>query len=164
MVGIGDMSPSNMSPPPNMFPSQELRELPLQEIEPNLSQPRRHFDETTLDGLADSLRERCCAVPESQRGVEERGRERGGERGREGAERRASAGAGAGSNRYERRQGMGRPAGRRGDRAHLAQPEIAPGGRIRLRRRGDCLGRSVGRRDRSRLKAQIADLRSVCGF
>jgi hypothetical protein len=31
-----------------MYQSQELRDLPLEQIEPNLSQPRRCFDEATL--------------------------------------------------------------------------------------------------------------------
>ncbi len=44
-------------------PSQELRELPLEMIEPNLSQPRRYFDEETLDALASSLRERGVLQP-----------------------------------------------------------------------------------------------------
>jgi ParB-like chromosome segregation protein Spo0J len=35
-----------------MYPSQELRELPVQEIEPNLSQPRRYFDEQALQELS----------------------------------------------------------------------------------------------------------------
>jgi ParB family chromosome partitioning protein len=34
----------------------ELRDLALDEIEPNLAQPRYHFDEATLETLADSLR------------------------------------------------------------------------------------------------------------
>jgi hypothetical protein len=38
--------------------AQELRELPVDVIEPNLSQPRRYFDGEALDALADSLRER----------------------------------------------------------------------------------------------------------
>jgi ParB family chromosome partitioning protein len=51
-----------------MFPSsstsqdavQALRELPVEEIEPNPSQPRRHFDEAALQALAGSIRE--CGV------------------------------------------------------------------------------------------------------
>ena len=46
-----------------MSPPQELQDLPLQEIEPNLSQPRRYFDEAALDALADSLRERGVLQP-----------------------------------------------------------------------------------------------------
>jgi ParB family chromosome partitioning protein len=46
-----------------MCPSQELRELPLQEIEPNLSQPRRYFDEEALKALAGSVEERGVLQP-----------------------------------------------------------------------------------------------------
>jgi ParB family transcriptional regulator, chromosome partitioning protein len=46
-----------------MCPSQELRELPVQEIEPNLSQPRRYFDEQALEELAGSVRERGVLQP-----------------------------------------------------------------------------------------------------
>jgi ParB family chromosome partitioning protein len=42
---------------------QELRELPVEMIEPNVSQPRRHFDEEALQGLAGSLRERGVLQP-----------------------------------------------------------------------------------------------------
>jgi ParB family chromosome partitioning protein len=46
-----------------MCPSQELRELPVQAIEPNLSQPRRYFDERALEELAGSVRERGVLQP-----------------------------------------------------------------------------------------------------
>ena len=46
-----------------MSPPQELQDLPLEEIEPNLSQPRRYFDEEALDALASSLRERGVLQP-----------------------------------------------------------------------------------------------------
>jgi ParB family chromosome partitioning protein len=52
MVGIGDMPPS-----------QELRELPVDVIEPNPSQPRCYFDEGTLKELADSVSERGVLQP-----------------------------------------------------------------------------------------------------
>jgi ParB family transcriptional regulator, chromosome partitioning protein len=42
---------------------QELRELPVQEIEPNLSQARRYFDEATLQELAGSISERGVLQP-----------------------------------------------------------------------------------------------------
>lgn len=42
---------------------QELREVPVQLIDPNPSQPRRHFDETALHALADSIRERGVLQP-----------------------------------------------------------------------------------------------------
>jgi hypothetical protein len=35
-----------------MSPPQELRDLPVEAIEPNLSQPRRYFDEGALEALA----------------------------------------------------------------------------------------------------------------
>jgi len=44
-------------------PPQELRELPLQEIEPNLSQPRRYFGEAALEALAGSVRDRGVLQP-----------------------------------------------------------------------------------------------------
>src|SRR5437588_4214860 len=43
--------------------SQELRELPLELIEPNPSQPRRGFDEAALVALADSIRTRGVLQP-----------------------------------------------------------------------------------------------------
>ena len=46
-----------------MPPSQELRELPVALISPNLSQPRRHFDESSLEELAGSVRERGVLQP-----------------------------------------------------------------------------------------------------
>jgi ParB family chromosome partitioning protein len=42
---------------------QELREVPVQLIDPNPSQPRQHFDETALHALADSIRERGVLQP-----------------------------------------------------------------------------------------------------
>jgi ParB family chromosome partitioning protein len=42
---------------------QELRELPLDLVAPNPSQPRRYFDETTLQALADSVREQGVLQP-----------------------------------------------------------------------------------------------------
>ena len=44
-------------------PSLQLRELPVGLIEPNLSQPRRYFDEAALQALASSLRERGVLQP-----------------------------------------------------------------------------------------------------
>src|SRR3954452_16328298 len=41
----------------------ELRELPVELIAPNPRQPRRRFDEDTLRGLADSIRERGVVQP-----------------------------------------------------------------------------------------------------
>jgi ParB family transcriptional regulator, chromosome partitioning protein len=41
----------------------ELRELALEEIEPNFSQPRYHFDEVSLEALAGSLREHGVLQP-----------------------------------------------------------------------------------------------------
>ena len=46
-----------------MPPSQELRELPVAVIGPNLSQPRCYFDEGTLKELADSVSERGVLQP-----------------------------------------------------------------------------------------------------
>jgi ParB family transcriptional regulator, chromosome partitioning protein len=41
----------------------ELQELALEEIEPNFSQPRYHFDEAALEALAGSLREHGVLQP-----------------------------------------------------------------------------------------------------
>jgi ParB family transcriptional regulator, chromosome partitioning protein len=46
-----------------MSPSQDLRELPLGLIEPNLAQPRRCFDQATLQELAGSIGERGVLQP-----------------------------------------------------------------------------------------------------
>jgi len=46
-----------------MPPPQELQDLPVDLIDPNLSQPRRYFDETTLQALAGSLRDRGVLQP-----------------------------------------------------------------------------------------------------
>jgi len=46
-----------------MSPSQDLRELPLGLIEPNLAQPRRYFDEATLQELAGSIGQRGVLQP-----------------------------------------------------------------------------------------------------
>ncbi len=50
---------------------QELRDLPVEQIEPNLSQPRRYFDEATLEELAGSLKERGVLQPVLVRPLEE---------------------------------------------------------------------------------------------
>jgi ParB family transcriptional regulator, chromosome partitioning protein len=49
----------------------EFRELPLELIEPNLYQPRRHFDESTLQDLAGSIGERGVLQPVLVRPLEE---------------------------------------------------------------------------------------------
>src|SRR3954466_6038604 len=41
----------------------ELREIPLELIAPNPGQPRTHFDEATLAGLAESIRQRGILQP-----------------------------------------------------------------------------------------------------
>jgi hypothetical protein len=40
-----------------------LREIPLEEIRPNAAQPRKRFDQASLDALADSIRERGVLQP-----------------------------------------------------------------------------------------------------
>jgi ParB family transcriptional regulator, chromosome partitioning protein len=42
---------------------QELRELPVELIAPNPQQPRRHFDEVSLEALADSVRDTGVLQP-----------------------------------------------------------------------------------------------------
>ncbi len=44
-------------------PAQELRDLPVDLIEPNLTQPRRYLDEETLQALAGSISERGVLQP-----------------------------------------------------------------------------------------------------
>ncbi len=44
-------------------PTDELRELPIDLVEPNPRQPRRRFDDAALAGLADSLRARGVIQP-----------------------------------------------------------------------------------------------------
>jgi ParB family transcriptional regulator, chromosome partitioning protein len=43
--------------------SSLLRELPIAQIQPNPAQPRKHFDDTALAALADSIRERGILQP-----------------------------------------------------------------------------------------------------
>jgi ParB family chromosome partitioning protein len=47
----------------NASSAQELRDLPLTLIEPNLHQPRRSFDEASLQELEGSIRERGVLQP-----------------------------------------------------------------------------------------------------
>jgi ParB family chromosome partitioning protein len=46
-----------------MASPQELRDLPVDLVEPNLSQPRQYFDEAALDALAGSIGERGVLQP-----------------------------------------------------------------------------------------------------
>jgi ParB family chromosome partitioning protein len=50
-------------PPSDPGLAQELRDLPIDSIVPNPSQPRRHFDETTLQTLAGSIGKRGVLQP-----------------------------------------------------------------------------------------------------
>jgi ParB family transcriptional regulator, chromosome partitioning protein len=50
---------------------RDLQHLPLDSIEPNLHQPRRHFDEEALEALADSVRERGVLQPVLVRPIDE---------------------------------------------------------------------------------------------
>jgi ParB family chromosome partitioning protein len=52
-------------------PLQDLRELPLEELEPNLSQPRQYFDEAALDALAGSIGKRGVLQPVLVRSLED---------------------------------------------------------------------------------------------
>jgi len=54
-----------------MSKPQELRNLPLDVIEPNLSQPRRYFDEGALEALAASVGERGVLQPVLVRPLED---------------------------------------------------------------------------------------------
>ena len=46
-----------------MSKPQQLQDLPVEEIEPNLAQPRRYFDEGALEALASSVGERGVLQP-----------------------------------------------------------------------------------------------------
>jgi ParB family chromosome partitioning protein len=52
-----------LSAPEREDATEELRVLPVDAIEPNPNQPRRHFDEDSLGALATSLRERGVLQP-----------------------------------------------------------------------------------------------------
>jgi len=43
--------------------TSRLRDIPLEQIEPNPHQPRKRFDDTSLNSLADSIRERGVIQP-----------------------------------------------------------------------------------------------------
>ena len=45
----------------NAIENKESQTLRMSEIEPNKSQPRKAFDEEEIRGLAESIREHCCA-------------------------------------------------------------------------------------------------------
>jgi ParB family chromosome partitioning protein len=62
-MGRGLSAILSVSTPPDGAPADELRELPVELIEPNPRQPRRRFEEEALQGLADSLRERGVLQP-----------------------------------------------------------------------------------------------------
>jgi ParB family transcriptional regulator, chromosome partitioning protein len=49
--------------PPEGEPSRDLREVPVDLISPNPHQPRQRFDEASLVGLSESLRERGVLQP-----------------------------------------------------------------------------------------------------
>ncbi len=53
----------SLSPSTSNNAVQELRELPVASIKPNLSQPRRYFDEEALEALASSVREHGVLQP-----------------------------------------------------------------------------------------------------
>lgn len=50
-------------PPSGSAANGRLRDLPIAEIHPNPSQPRKHFDEESLVALAESVRERSVIQP-----------------------------------------------------------------------------------------------------
>lgn len=50
-------------PDPAPGTSGRLRDIPVEQIHPNPSQPRKHFDDVSLDGLAHSIRERGVLQP-----------------------------------------------------------------------------------------------------
>jgi len=61
--GMGRGLSAILSATPVPEPSDELRELPVEMIAPNPSQPRRAFDEEALTGLATSMEERGVLQP-----------------------------------------------------------------------------------------------------
>ena len=56
-------APAGQEPGAAGFTSGDLRQIPVEMIAPNPHQPRRHFDEDALRGLADSLSERGVLQP-----------------------------------------------------------------------------------------------------
>ncbi|MBX5441086.1 MAG: ParB/RepB/Spo0J family partition protein [Solirubrobacteraceae bacterium] len=62
-MGRGLSAILSVSTPPEGAPADELRELPVDLIDPNPNQPRRRFEEEALQGLADSVRERGVLQP-----------------------------------------------------------------------------------------------------
>src|SRR3954469_22726568 len=52
-----------LSLPPNAAAAAELRDVPVELISPNPRQPRKRFDDESLQGLADSVRERGVVQP-----------------------------------------------------------------------------------------------------
>lgn len=61
--GMGRGLDAILSVSPGVGPSEQLREVPLTSIVPNPKQPRRHFDEQSLNDLAGSLGERGVLQP-----------------------------------------------------------------------------------------------------
>ncbi|MDX6698991.1 MAG: ParB family transcriptional regulator, chromosome partitioning protein [Solirubrobacteraceae bacterium] len=61
--GMGRGLAAILSAPEREDATEELRVLPVDAIEPNPNQPRRHFDEDSLGALATSLRERGVLQP-----------------------------------------------------------------------------------------------------
>jgi ParB family transcriptional regulator, chromosome partitioning protein len=64
-MGRGLSAILSVSAPPEAdgMPSTELRDLPVALVQPNKGQPRRQFDETSLQALADSVAERGVLQP-----------------------------------------------------------------------------------------------------
>jgi ParB family chromosome partitioning protein len=60
LLGEAAKSPSSDAPPPSRG---GVREIEIGRIRPNPAQPRVHFDEDSLDELADSIRERGVLQP-----------------------------------------------------------------------------------------------------
>ncbi|MCD8211333.1 MAG: ParB/RepB/Spo0J family partition protein [Prevotella sp.] len=54
------------------YGSSTISEVPLDEIEPNPNQPRRQFDEQSLQGLADSIREIGIIQPITLRQIDDK--------------------------------------------------------------------------------------------
>jgi len=60
-------------PAPSDTSPGQVQHLPLDQIRPNPSQPRKQFDDAALAGLADSIRERGVVQPIIVRPVKDRG-------------------------------------------------------------------------------------------
>jgi ParB family chromosome partitioning protein len=61
--GLGALIPQKAEPAPQAQPSAGLAQVPIDQIQPNPQQPRRTFNEASIDELARSVREHGIVQP-----------------------------------------------------------------------------------------------------